>query len=315
METETISFETVLDALFDEGDVDITHLFRLSDMLPMEAEQFYLRWRDASAERREIIARHMADLSEENFEVEFGPTFAYMLADEFDGVRIAALDGLWDSEDAKVVRPIITLMESDPSLAVRHAAAKALAHFVLLGEWGQVSTLVRDRVVDALYEQYIARDTARAVRNAALEGLGASGDERIPALIEDAYESGDIDLQTSALFAMGNSADGRWLGTVLDELESPYADMRAEAARAAGGIGSSDAISLLAQLAYDEDSEVQVAAITALGKIGGDTAARILNNMLEDPELDHHYDTIAEASEEMDWMGQGIDIDRLVWSE
>ncbi len=311
MTTDITKFAFILDALFGENDVEIPHLFRLSDMKPDDAEEFRARWESAPEERREIIARHLADLSEESFEVEFSPVFADLLQDENAAVRVAALDGLWDSENTNVVSTIIRLMQSDDSLEVRHAAAKALAHYVLLGEWGQISSYVRDRVVNALHEQHVDSRVALPVRCAALEGMGASGDERVPPLIEAAYESGDYDLQVSALFAMGNSADERWLGTVLDEMESPYADMRAEAARAAGGIGDSEAITTLAQLAYDEDGAVQIAAVTALAKVGGNTASRILNEMLEDPELDHLQELIEEAIEEMDWMSKEIDFDHF----
>lgn len=311
MTSDIIKFSSVLDALFGEEDVEISQLFRLSDMTPDEMAQFQARWDVSADDRRESVSRHLADLSEESFEVEFSPVFAYMLDDKSATVRVAALDGLWDSENIRVVSPIIALMQNDASLEVRHAAAKALAHYVLLGEWGQISTYVRDRVVNALHDQHIDSRVALPVRAAALEGMGASGDERVPPLIEAAYESGDYDLQVSALFAMGNSADDRWLLTVLDEMESPYADMRAEAARAAGGIGSSEAISLLSQLAYDEDGAVQTAAITALAKVGGNTASRILNEMLEDPELEHLQELIEESIEEMDWMTQEIDFDRF----
>ncbi len=309
MTFDITKFAFILDALFGDDDVEIPHLFRLSDMTPDEMAQFRDRWQHAQQERREMISRHLADLSEESFEVEFSPVFANLLNDESAKVRVAALDGLWDSDNVTVVSKIITLMQSDDNLEVRHSAAKALAHYVLLGEWGQISTYVRDRVVNALHEQHVDSRVALPVRCAALEGMGASGDERIPPLIEDAYESGNYDLQISSLFAMGNSADDRWINTVLDEMESPYADMRAEAARAAGGIGNSNAVTPLAQLAYDEDEAVQVAAIGALAKVGGSTASRILNDMLTDSELDHLQELIEEVMEEMDWMTQEIDFE------
>ena len=38
-------------------------------------------------------------------------------------------------------------------------------------------------------------------RRAALEALGAASDPRVPALIANAYDSGDVDMMLSAVFA------------------------------------------------------------------------------------------------------------------
>ena len=72
--------------------------------------------------------------------VEFTPVFAHLFNDTYAIVRVAALDGVWDSTEPRLVRPIIGLLQSDRDVNVRAAAARALAHYVLLAEWGQVDT-------------------------------------------------------------------------------------------------------------------------------------------------------------------------------
>lgn len=290
-------FATVLDQLFGDEAISIPLLFRLSDMTPDEHAQLVTRWSATNDERRGMLMQHLADLAEINFEVEFSPVFAIGLADKVAAVRLAALDGLWDSEDVKLIRPIIRLMQTDSDVTVRVAAARTLAHYVLLGAWGQVSVSSTTVIVDALLEQYQSADTNHAVRCAALESLGAADHELVPVLIEAAYESGDHELQGSAIFAMGSSADPRWVGILIDEMESPYVEMRLQAVRAAGEIGDSDTVDGLSEAVFDEDDEVSTEAILALGKTGSSHAIKILTRLAEDPELAYLHDSIEEALE------------------
>ena len=303
-------FSLVLSQLFGGGEIKVSRLFRLSDMSARETTQFERSWAQADTRTRQILARHMADIAEENFEVEFSPVFQHFLADVDETVKMAALDGLWDTTNVNTVRPIIDIMANVKNSAeLRRAAASTLAHFVLLGEWGQISHYVRDRVVDALLEQHENEENAEAVRCAALEAVGSSGNERVPELIIEAYDSGDRRLQTSAIFAMGSSADDRWLYTIIEEMDSPYYDMRIEAARAAGEIGSEEAIAPLANLVFDEEEEVGLMSIAALGKIGGERAKLVLKNICAEDDLIHLGDAAKAALSQSDGLPNEIDLD------
>lgn len=296
-----LSFAQTLTRLFESEPLSIAWLFRLSDLTPAELDEFAQRWPLAADDRRRVVVQHLADISEENFEVDFSPVLAICLRDPLPQVRRLALDGLWDTTNVALVTPIISLMNDDMDEQVQSSAARSLAHYVLLGAWGQVARPVVERIVTALLNIY--RDPRRpaGVRRAALESLGAADHPDIPDLIAAAYALDDVDWQTSALFAMGNSADARWLDTILEEMGSPYAETRAIAARAAGEIGRADALTPLFELAYDEDGDVQIAAIKALGQIGGERAERLLNRLGEDESLEAFYDIIDETLEEMDW--------------
>ena len=292
---DDVPFPEFLDALFGNGEVPVAQLRRLSDMQPRDFDTYVTRWLIASAERRAIVARHLADLSEENFAVEFAPVFRVCLDDSSDAVKLAALDGLWDSTNTTVIGRVIELMDEENSADVRTSAAKTLAHYVLLGEWGQIPARYRDRAAVALIEQHNNHDNPLSLRRATLESLGASSQEEVPEMIAQAYESDDRGMQVSALFAMGNSADTRWLGTIVAEMESPWTEMRVEAARAAGELGSSDLIGALANIAYDPEEAVQTAAITSLGQIDSDRAKEILTDMLNDEEMEHQRAHIKQA--------------------
>lgn len=301
MKEEEKSFETVLEELFHADPLPIAELYRLSDMQDEEWAAFVAGWTAVPDERRHALMRHLADIAEDNFLVDFTPIFAHNFQDALPEVRVAALDGLWDSTDLQLIAPITLLMQEDPAEEVRAAAAGALGHYVLLAEWGQLPERFLPGLIDTLLAEYDKVETAVSIRRVLLEGLGAANHPRVNTLIEEAYESGDQSLQMSAVFAMGNTADRRWTVTVLGEMESPYEDMRAEAARAAGTIGNSDFVPQLAELAYDEDLAVRVAAVTSLGQIGGDEVQRILANMLDDPEVeevDEVFEVVEEAMEE-----------------
>jgi HEAT repeat protein len=270
---------------------------------------FWAGWTAVADERRKIIVQHLADISEENFIVDFEPIFVKAIHDAYAPVRVAALDGVWDSSNVKLVRPIIALLQTDADPAVQAASASALAHYVLLAEWGQFAAHVSAPIVEALLAEYEKPDTAIAVKRSALEALGAANHPRVKSLIEEAYESPRLDIQLSAVFAMGNSADSRWLPTIMGEMENPAAEMRAEAARAAGIIGGSDAVDALANLLADEDMAVTVAAVEALGQIGSDRASEILGSLLEDSDFEDIHDTIEDVLEEMVLLSGGLDFD------
>ncbi len=302
------AFSAVLHKLFDAEQIAIPLLFRLSDMAPTELSEFTERWPAASDERRAAIAQHLADISEENFEVDFSAALAVCLGDRLPGVRRAALDGLWDTSNVSLIQPILRLTREDADMEVRIAAARTLAHFVLMGAWGQIARPVSERLVRTLGEYYRDPALARPVRQAILEALAPSDHPYVPDWIKEAYASADEDWQLSALYAMGSSADPCWLAVILEEMEHPYAEFRAIAARAAGEIGQSDAIEPLLKLVYDQDGEVQAAAVKALGQIGGERISRILTNLSQDEDLENLYDVIDETLEEMEGAGGYFDL-------
>lgn len=288
-------FDLILAAIFDADEVSLPALFRLSDMGQQEFTQFSQQWEQVDEARRGVVARHMADLSEQNFEVEFAPAFKQMLRDSTVSVRLAALDGLWDTTAVTVIPTIINVLQDDTAADVRTSAAATLAHVILLGEWGQISARLRDNAADALVAAYQNAENPATVRRAALESLGASSHEQVPTMIAEAYESSDPQMLVSALFAMGNSADLVWLGTISAEMENPITSIRAEAARAAGELGSGDMVADLAELVFDVEEDVQTAAIIALGKIGSDQAIELLAEFSKDDDIADLHSVIKQA--------------------
>ncbi len=295
----SVPFSEVLENVFHADPIPVHLLFDLSDMSAEDNGRFLAAWGKADAERRQVIMRHLADIAEESYIVDYTPLFKLGIVDDSAEVRVAALDGLWDSTDPYFVPPLLALVQADPSVMVRAAAAAALAHYVLLAEWGQMPLRISRPIVEVLLAEYEKEETAVSVKRSALEALGASSHPRVNSLIQEAYDSRLQEMQVSAIFAMGNTADEYWLSTILNELENPDEEIRAEAARAAGAMGRSDAIEPLSILLDDEDTAVRVAAIVALGQIGGGQAQAILGELLEDPDHEDMAELIEETIEEM----------------
>lgn len=303
-----LPFASVLEALLTTEDVPVHLIYRLSDLSEADFRHFSKEWQDVAEERRVALALHMAEIAEDNFLVDFVPIFTYLFEDRSPTVRIAALDGLWDSEDLALVGPILELMRTDDNVGVRAAAARALAHYILLAEWGQIDNSGTAMIVDGLLAAYDNPRSAPEVKRAALEAVSSSYHPRIPELIQDAYEEGSNDLQLSAIFAMGISADERWLPILEQELSSPSPDFRAEAARACGIIGNDESIDALEYLLDDDNQEVGMAAVAALGQIGGERAYSLLARIAENPQYEIFYEAIEEAIEEMESMDEGLNI-------
>ncbi len=312
-EKKEINYNELLAMVADDTQpINIAALYQLSDMPTAQFDQFTNQWPQIDEIRRTQLARHLADISEENYQVDFTPFTTLFLADPADAVRLALFDILWDSTNLQLIPIIIKTMQEDKSTAVRAAATSTLGHYVLMMEWGEISDTKEDIIVTALLEQLRDDYAPLPIKRAALESVASTGTQEVHQFIAQAYQDSDKTLKLSAVFAMGRTADPRWLNNILQELDSGEPSMRIEASRAAGMLGKSEAVSQLIEIAkYDDDIEVQIAAVYALGEIGSDQASETLNEMAEEidesdtPEL---ADAIDAALEELDIFNFG-DID------
>lgn len=316
-ETENINYDELFEMLFDDNrDVVVSKIYQLSDLPTREFEQFFDRWQSLESGRKGIIARHMADISEENFIVDFSPFARRLMSDSTADVRLAALDMLWDSSDVALIAPIIERMEQDQDERVRASAAATLGHYLLMIQWGEIDNQYEASIASALLAQFNGAMTPVAIRRAALESISSASLDVIPELINQAYTNRDPLMQLSAVFAMGRAADSRWSREIRTELDSDDPDMRAEAGRAAGALGSSDFADQLSQIAkFDDHLEAQIAAIYALGQIGNEVASKTLEDIISDEAYADLHEIAEEAMEEMMVMGMDFDLSLLDWQD
>jgi HEAT repeat protein len=304
-----MEFEKVLLHLSNTEERLVTQqLYALSDMTHEQFERFRQVWPAIEPGRRRSVMRSLVELAEHSFEVNFDPIFLLALADEDSEVRAAAIDGLWENEDQALIGPLVHLLRTDESPAVRAAATIGLGRFVLLGELEEIDRAPAMLAEEALLETIRHAEEDLEVRRRAVEAIAYSGEAGVREIIEAAYYDEDEKMQASALFAMGRSADPYWCKLLLKELDNPNPELRFEAARACGELEASSAVSRLAQMAFDDpDREVQEAAVWALGHIGGREARQALEACYESDD-EFLSQVAADVLDDMDLLGDNISI-------
>jgi HEAT repeat protein len=300
-------FEKLLEQL-QQPELPRAALFALSNLHSTALAELAKAWPNLLVERRIEVVTQMVELSEADFEVDFGQVFWMCLDDADPRVRASAIEGLWEVEEVRLVRPLVRALIQDASAMVREAAAISLSRFALRAELGQLQPRLAELVWNALWQTVNQAGEDRPVRRRALESLAYFDRPEVGHAIQTAYADEDSSMRVSAVFAMGRSTDEEWSTQILDELDSEMPEMRYEAARACGELQLAGAVPRLSQMIADADLEVKLAAIWALGRIGGPEARRVLDICIEmgDEAL---IEAAREALDEMDYMEEEIDLD------
>lgn len=250
-------------------------------------------WPKLPVELRRRLVAQMVELAEEQIEYNFNRILKVALRDDDPQVRAGAITGLWEDDGEDVLAYLLENAIHDPDLAVRKAAAKALARFSQLVAEEAIGERWGAPLRDQLLALVRGRDSLE-VRRRALEALALYADDaEVTGEIERAYHSDDESVRMSALYAMGQNADERWLDTVLNEMDSRSPGLRYEATRASGEFADRRAVPLLIERLGDDDREVQLAAVGSLGRIGGTASINILKRLASSSD-----DVVREAAEE-----------------
>jgi HEAT repeat protein len=294
-----MSLDSVLDEL-SSPDARLTSalLVPLSNLDAAEARALAEDWTAIDERRRLRVLAALADLAEDNVELNFDAVFKLALTDGEGSVRAAAIRGLIEYEGRDLIGSLTALLRNDPDAEVRRESAVALGRYAIAAETDRLMPEDAEMVKEALTEAASDLEEEDVVRAAALEAVGAFSGEDTENLIESVYQEGDIGLMIAAVDAMGRSCNAAWLPIVYQQLASPSPEMRHAAAFAAGSIASEESVPYLEPLAFDPDPEVRIAAVRALGEIGGDEARVVLKRLLYEggEELQEAVqDAIAEA--------------------
>jgi len=280
-------------------------LYRLSDLDTGELALLKNAWPQLPLWRRQALMEDLEELGLADDLLSFETIGRHAISDADPKVRLAAVRLLWEFEAIDLIPNFLRLLESDPEVDVRAAAATALGQYIYLAEIDEIPK-ARQCTLDDRLLQVIAGDDAAQVRRHALESISFSSRVEIPPLIETAFSSGEIDWIASALIAMGRSMDRRWEEDVLSMLDNKVPSLRAEAARAAGELEISEAVASLVDLAEDTDEDVRMAAIWSLSQIGGEKARRTLNNLLLKSEEEDEVDYLETALDNLAFT-EGLD--------
>lgn len=309
MSKQPTSFQTVLDSLLDsKRDFPRRFLHQFSDMGTLELQTLRDVWPRVGLNRKLSLFNGLESLAEEDTLVNFDDFARSLLDDSEAAVRVHALRLLNESEDAKLIPPILNLLKQDVDVNVRAEAASTLGLFVALGELEEITDQAYSRVKTGLLESARGEDETR-VRRYALESLGFSSDEEVVNLIETALNKRETEWQTSALIAIGRSADERWEEEVLRGLTDADNRIRLAAAQAAGNLALKSARTILLRLLEEEDDDdVTGAAIWSLSQIGGEDVRTYLESLLDETEDEDQIEFLEDA---LDNLAFTEDLDRF----
>jgi HEAT repeat protein len=279
-----IPFEQVLKALQDtETSFPPRFLNRFSDLEAGDLAQLGKIWPDLPAWRRKALLEDIEQLGQEDTIMSFEAIGLFALADSDPEVRLPAVRTLWEYENPAHIDIFFSLLDRDQSPEVRAAAASALGHYIYLGELEEIRS-DRQRAIEDRLLIVMEQEQAAEVRRSALESLGYSSRDEVPALIEAAYQSEEKEWIASALFAMGRSANSAWKPQVMEMLDNPHPVIRAEAARAAGELELGAASPRLLELLDDPDDRTRLASIWSLSQLGGEGVHEALVRAYDDSE-------------------------------
>jgi HEAT repeat protein len=309
MNTDSISFQSVLDALTGPGkDFPRRYLQQFSDIEALELKTLLDVWPRVDLSRKLTLLEGLRSLAEEDTLVNFDDFSRAILNDPDPQVQIRAIRLLSECEDPKLASTFLDMLKSDKDINVRVEAAHALGLFVDLGELEEISESTYHMIEDALLATASGEDDGR-VRRTALESLGYSSRLEVSTLIESSFHREDPAWQTSALVAMGRSADDRWEEHVLRSLVHVNDNVRRAAVEAAGELELKSARPVLLQmLGEEEDDSVMSAVIWSLSQIGGEDVRTYLENLLDQTEDE---DQIAYIEEALDNLAFTEDLERF----
>jgi len=301
-----IPFQQVIEALVDiEKPFSPGLLYRFSDLEKADLTKLAEAWPGIPTWRRKALMEDLEQLGEENTLLSLDAIGRFALKDSDPQVRLPAVHILWEYEDPALVSIYLDLLTKDQNNEVRAAAATGIGHFVYLGEIDELRPSILLKIEERLLAIVNSQDDL-LVRRSALESLGFSSREEVPALIEAAFQSGDKEWMVSALLAMGRSCNARWKPSVQAMLDSPYPALRAEAARAAGELEYVDVVPRLVELLDDPDEDTRLASIWSLSQLGGEGVRERLEKIFTDSDNEEERNYIESAldnltfNEEMD---------------
>lgn len=311
--TTSDSIQDLINALMDlEHQFPSRLLYQFSDLSTSEQNTLANCWSKVPLQRRQTFLQDLVSLAENDPVLMYEAVARIALDDEDTDVCISAIDLLFDSEDRHLIPIYLRLLaDQTRSEALRAAVANALGPYVYMGEVEKIRAEVLHEIEETLLRAY-NEDVSELVRRRALEALGYSSREEIPAMLRKAAAMRDDLWLESAMFAMGRSADEQWEGSVLENLEHENLAVRIQAVHAAGELALKKARrNLLRAIDLVDDDELRHEIIWALAQIGGEGVERKLDALLAAAEDDEESAFLEEAMEMLNFTEGGDEMELI----
>jgi HEAT repeat protein len=289
-EEEQADFARALQSVADQSTLPQAELDALSVLEGGDLDRFHQAFSTLPAPARARLIIALRGAAEERLRLDYGPVNRLALDDPDAQVRLAGVQAAIEDRGYPLLRKLLELVEHDPSIDVRWAAAEDLARFTLLCELEDFDAKTIADVRERLSAIVADASQAPKVRASALAALGYFSDTDTAEALARGFL--DPNLRIGAVRGMGRTADPRWTDRLMPVLGSDDPDQRLEAARALGEIEDDRAVTPLVELVDDPDTDVRLAVIEALGKIGGEDAREALLYLAEAGD-----DQVGEAAE------------------
>ena len=129
MEPVPANIKQIIDDIADlEKPLVNADLADLSNLSSAEMDYLSQVWGKIEVDRRRKIISRLYEVAEDNFELNFDIIFKNCLKDQDPGVRVNAIEGLWENEETPLISIFIRMLNEDTSETVQAAAAKALSN-------------------------------------------------------------------------------------------------------------------------------------------------------------------------------------------
>ena len=281
-EEEQADFARALQSVSAEGPLAQAELDALSMLEGDDLSRFREVWAQLPAGARARLVLGLRTAAEQRLRLDYSAINRLALDDDDEQVRLTAVQCALEDRSAALLNKLLQMVESDPSVTVREAAAEDLARFTLLAELEDLDAESTTRLRETLARVLDDASQAPRLRAAVLAALGYFSDVAMAERIGTGFS--DPSLRVGAVRAMGRTADPRWTDRLMPVLGSDDPRQREEAARALGEIEDERAVTPLVEIVDDPDEPVRLAAIEALGHIGGEEAREALLYLVESAE-------------------------------
>jgi HEAT repeat protein len=306
--TDSPTFQNALDFISDEKhplerESFLRYVRFFSDIAPARLKMFEKVWAKLSLARKHALLTHLKNEHDDDLRYSFEVLARPLLKDEDAAVRIFAIRLLEYCEEEDLIAEMLEIALNDPEAAPRAEAISLLGTYVYYGEMEEISPENLQTIENALLRIFQNEKKAE-LRQRAIEALGFSSREEVPALIKDAWSRDTSMWKASAVFAMGRSCDTAWEDEVLEGLldESEY--VRLAAAKAAGSLSLAAARPILLRLLTEENDEAVLrAVIWSLTEIGGEDVREYLHALLDEygDDEDEQIAYIEDALDNLDF--------------
>jgi HEAT repeat protein len=182
-----IPFQEVVDALLDvDTPLPPRYLYRFSDLETEDLDALKAIWTQIPTWRRKALLEDLEQLFGDDYLLSFEAVCRIGLEDPETEIRFLSIRSLFEYDAEDLIPVFLDLVINDEQEDVRAVSATVLGKYVYEGEIEEIAQQKLRQIEEQLLKVAQSEDTM-LVRRRALEALGFSSREEVPALIKTAF--------------------------------------------------------------------------------------------------------------------------------